>query len=66
MLKLTKSQKNYLSNQCATIGSIFVGSLILNQFTNEYSFDLKRFLISLGITLAFYIAGILLRYQKNA
>lgn len=66
MLRLNSSQLKYLSDQCATIGNIFVGSLILTQFTGEDIFEMKHFLISLGITLAFFVAGILLRHKINA
>lgn len=65
MLKLNKSQQKYLSDQCAVIGSIILGSFVITGFTAEQRFDIQNFIISLGTTLAFFIAGVMLRHKLN-
>jgi len=59
---LNKSQREYISSQLAVVASILLGTLVLGQFT-EKGFNRTIFLISLGIALAFYIAGVMLRYN---
>ena len=65
MFTLNKSQKKYLSDQCAVVGSIILASFVITGFTADQRFDAQNFVISLGTTLAFYTAGVLLRHKLD-
>jgi hypothetical protein len=63
---LNKSQQKYISDQLGTIGSIFLGTLVVTNFLPDNVFNLKIFLISLGVTLVSYITGVIFRQNVNA
>lgn len=57
---LNKNQKEYISNQLATLAAILFGSIGITNFFPDNIFNLKIFIISLGVTLGFYITGVIL------
>jgi len=67
MIKIfNQNQLEYISNQLATMASILFGTLVITNFLPDNKFNLKTLLISFGITLGFYTAGVLLRHNSNA
>lgn len=63
---LNTSQQKYISDQLGTIANILFGTLFISNFLPNNHFNLKIFLISLGIVLAVYTAGIMFRRNLNA